>query len=67
MFHVSEILKHILYDMDILCMYESGSLTPLASYSMIEHLITLLFTDMFLYSFPTCVIDIDVWNNRLEL
>ena len=30
-FHDSEILKHILYDMDILYMYESGSLTPLAS------------------------------------
>ena len=48
-------------------MYESGSLTPLASYSMIEHLIPVLFTDIVFSIFPTCVIDIDVWNNRLEL
>ena len=33
-------------------MYESGSLTPLASYSMIEHLITVFFTDIVSLFFP---------------
>ena len=65
MFHDSEILNHILYDIDILYMYESGSLTPLASYGMIEHLIPVLFTNI--VSFPTCVIDVDVWNNSFKM